>query len=578
MLSIQIHNKKQNQRFEHSGGPLEFGRGPKRKVERFVVNDLFTSRDQLRIEEQPGGRIVAENLSQKQEVQLGDGRNISVGATLELALPIRLILGQTAIDIEPVSPDSFNKQSLQTVGGAERDTPPPSLADLGDSPPAEVFANWLEKVIGLLGSTSAAPEMYQNAARTLFDLIGLDVGLVLLRNDFNWEVVGQHPPGEQAAKTFSRTLLTHVAAEKRTFYNDLKALGLQTDSLRNVEAVVVSPILGTGEAIIGALYGVRNRQVFARGGFRPLEAQVVQLLAAAVGSHMTRTVTTQTRNQFEQSFPADVVRELERNAGLLEGRLVDVSLLVAGLHDYGALADRLGPADACKLVRDIFDRFSERVAEQGGVVVEQRDATLLAMWNAPLAQLDHPVQAGGAALGVTTDLGELNNRWQAKTGEPLRIGIGLNSGRALVGNTGSSQHFRYVPHGAAVELARAVFRATETLGQPILVTGSVQNQLPDTMATRRLCQARFPGHKEPIPLYELHGVKGAADWVAQRDAYEGALMQYEFGQWAKACQTLLPLVKLAEHHPDQPTLLLMQRTCECLAHPPEAFDPVFTLD
>ena len=99
MLSIQVNNKKQNQRFEHSGGPLEFGRGPKRKLERFVVNDLFTSRDQLRIEERPGNRILAENLSQKQEIQLGDGEHLGVGASQELHLPVRLILGQTAIDI-----------------------------------------------------------------------------------------------------------------------------------------------------------------------------------------------------------------------------------------------------------------------------------------------------------------------------------------------------------------------------------------------------------------------------------------------------------------------------------------------
>ena len=55
-------------------------------------------------------------------------------------------------------------------------------------------------------------------------------------------------------------------------------------------------------------------------------------------------------------------------------------------------------------------------------------------------------------------------------------------------------------------------------------------------------------------------------------------MQYEFGQWAKACQTLLPLVKLAEHHPDPPTLLLMQHACECLAQPPETFEPVFNFE
>src|SRR5208282_3508346 len=103
MISIRVTNQKQNHQFEHSSGSIEFGRGmAKGKCERFVLNDLFASRDQLRVEELPDGRLRAENLSGKQEVTLGDGTSIPVGGCREVAMPIRMVVGQTYLDFQPV--------------------------------------------------------------------------------------------------------------------------------------------------------------------------------------------------------------------------------------------------------------------------------------------------------------------------------------------------------------------------------------------------------------------------------------------------------------------------------------------
>src|SRR5208283_1285237 len=100
-------------------------------------------------------------------------------------------------------------------------------------------------------------------------------------------------------------------------------------SLQDISAVVVSPIFGLHDEVAGLLYGMRRLEIGAsQGGIRPLEAQVVQLLAAAVGANLARSAALRTRVQFEQFFSPELVRELERTPDLLEGRNQEVTVLV----------------------------------------------------------------------------------------------------------------------------------------------------------------------------------------------------------------------------------------------------------
>jgi adenylate cyclase len=284
--------------------------------------------------------------------------------------------------------------------------------------------------------------------------------------------------------------------------------------------------------------------------------------------------------QFEQFFAPSIAQELDRDLNRLDGRSQEVTLLSARLDRYGPLAERLGPQNACRLVRELLERLTERILEHRGVVVEYEGEGVLALWNAPVVQPDHALLAAGAALGMADSMPDFSAKWLQQTGEPLSLGVVLHLGAVQVGSMGCTHRFKYGVHGPALRLIRQVQAATAKLGRPLLITGPVQNHLPDTLATRRLCQARFAEAADPVPLYELHGVTGSTEWTAFRDAYEGALMQFEFGQWARACQSLLPLLQQADRQDayDPPTLLLTRLACECLQKAPAAFDPVFRMD
>jgi adenylate cyclase len=172
----------------------------------------------------------------------------------------------------------------------------------------------------------------------------------------------------------------------------------------------------------------------------------------------------------------------------------------------------------------------------------------------------------------------LNERWAARLKWPIALGIGINTGEALVGNTGSVHRLKYGPLGNAVNLASRVEGVTKQLGVPLLLTRSTHDKLDGAFATRRLCQVRVVNIDAPVTLFELHGETAPPDWAAMRDAYEAALAQYEEGNFPLSCRTLFPLLDDPDMGRDQPSILLASRAIEGLKSNRRAFDPVMTLD
>ena len=550
MLSIRVVTEGQSpQQIDHSAGILEIGRGPQRDAERVIVADEFVLRDHLQIEELPDGRVRICNLSRSQEVKPRGGDNIPVAVSRELQYPLRLLIGKTVIDIDPGGPDILARPSDATAKPLARPSKPsgvdplaatkptgaetlvglevneafdkaayltiaqpmrpktrpasPLLTALGDAPPPEKIAHWLETVVSLPRSSTGSKEFYDQTARAVVDLVGLELGMVLLRRSDKWEIVGYHAVSSHVNSRYSRTLLKHVVEERRTFYQDLDNVKIQSQSLLSVDAVVVSPIFGLADDVVGVMYGSRSTGGLGHGKIRPLEAQVVQLLAAAVGDNLARAVATKTRVQFEQFFSAELVRELERDPTLLEGRSQEVTVLVSDLRGFTSLSERLGPETTCRVVRDIMEHLSERIMTHGGVIVDYAGDGILAMWNAPVPQEDHIPRACRAALAMLRELPGLNAQWTETVGTPLAMGIGLNTGTAQVGNTGSSRKLKYGPHGLTVNLASRVQDATKKVGVPLLISSSVQERLPAGFATRAVGAVQLPGIKDPVTLYEL---------------------------------------------------------------------------
>lgn len=598
-ISVRVCSPKERQQIEHDTGPLEFGRGPQRDARRVVIDDIHVSRDHARVEETRDGWVRIENLSQKNVIQLADGTQLQAGQSKDLPIPLFLSLGATRVDIDRASPSAATSagQPAQLGTGGSSDTTITTPSGIVAAPPLESrgrevvarrpvpltseatvaqLAQWLQTIVRLQETSVGSAEFYDRTAQALVELIDLDLGLVLLRGD-PWTIAGRAVASSEVPVRYSRTLVSHVATRRQAFYEDVEKLcQANKDSLSDVEVAVAAPILGLKGEVVGVLYGTRSRSLHWHGPVGPLDAQLVQLLAAAASTNLARSIALRTRVQFEQFFSPDLVRELENNPALLEGRSQEVTVLFSDLRGFSALSERLGPQKTCQVLRDMMECLSVRIVDNGGVIVDYAGDGILAMWNAPAEQPDHALRAARAALAMLGELPAINARWQDEARGELAIGVGINTGQALVGNTGSSRKLKYGPHGHAVNVASRVQDLTKRLALPVLTTDSTRQQLGAQLPSRRLGKVRLPGVKEHVLLHELRGEDPGPEWRMLRETYEQALAFYEAQQWSKACQTLMPLLSLAEPAGgyDMPMLKLMRRSWECFESPPKDFDPV----
>lgn len=351
MLLIHVRNEHQDERFQHALGAFEIGRGPRRELPRYCVDDLTVSKDQLRVEVLPDGSLRLENLSKKSPIVLGGRTSIPPGGIANSRLPARMRAGNSHIILEEEETLDPAWEALQTIDRPQslRGTSPiRSLKALGDSPAPDTLVRWFETVVSVQRSAASTEEFYDATARAVVELVGLDSGLVLLRQTGGWEIAARYPqpqfvggrldrssqkpslPGSTAKESssvqqgtwarrsqrdYSETILDRVVLERRTFYDALLNVPL-TASLSQVEAVVASPIFDRQGEVCGAVYGTRFRGTGALAAIKPLEAEVVQVLAAAVGAGRARLESEREaiRQQVElekMQVKFEVVREIQ---------------------------------------------------------------------------------------------------------------------------------------------------------------------------------------------------------------------------------------------------------------------------
>jgi adenylate cyclase len=610
MLRFHITNKLGRQSHEHPSGPVEFGRGPdaqKKEAIRFVIQDGYVSKDHVRIEEQPESQLRVENLSARNSIRLSDNSIIDKGETRTLKAPVRLTVGETFLDVEVVADPSSGP--LETIASpvrrdrgsvvadaariaAVKFTIPESQIDWYKAPPIEKLMQWFETFVAVQHAAAGSPEFYAQTSEAVVKLVGLDRGLVILRSpkqgpnvspSQRWMVQARYPDdGSSIGREFSLTILERVMKDRRTFFQSSAAPATTSESLQGVEAVVASPIFDPQDNVVGFVYGCRTRFNPQRGiGVGPLEAQVMQVLASSVATGLARqqheAEASRTRVQFEQFVSAELAQELQKNPTLLTGQEREITVLFSDIRSFSKLSERVGPKLTCELVSDIMDRQSECIRQCEGTVVDFAGDGIMAMWNAPIDQPDHAVKACRAALAMQAALPQIDADWHARIGQGVKIGIGLNTGLAMCGNTGSRTRFKYGPLGHTVNLASRVEGATKQLGVPILITGSTRAKLGDGFATRRLCKVRVVGILGAVDLCELYAEAASPEWVQRRDTYEMALEKFEGGEFGTACRSIYPLLAHEEGNYDMPCLNLITRAVEAIKNPPASFDGVLEL-
>lgn len=191
----------------------------------------------------------------------------------------------------------------------------------------------------------------------------------------------------------------------------------------------------------------------------------------------------------------------------IKGERRKVTVLFADVRGFTSLSEKLPPEEIVSLLNEYFDRMIEAIFRHQGTLNKFIGDGLMAMFGAPVDDPRQEEHAVLAALEMERELVSLKEKFRKERALEFRIGIGINTGVAIVGNIGSQQKMEYTAIGDTVNTAARLESATKDLGADIVLSESTQAAVRDKFALQDLGEIHVKGKAHPLHVYS---VKGAA--------------------------------------------------------------------
>jgi adenylate cyclase len=259
----------------------------------------------------------------------------------------------------------------------------------------------------------------------------------------------------------------------------------------------------------------------------------------------------------------------------LGGEQRDVTILFSDLVQFSTLSETMAPSDVVNLMNRYLSAMTDIIEAEEGYIDKYVGDAIIAVFGAPLDDPRHAEHAVRAALACCERLETLNAESRIMNGPRLAHRIGLNSGRAVVGNVGSKRRFNYTVMGDAVNLASRLEEANRSFGTSIIASESTMALAGPAFTWRELDRVRVKGRAEAVRIFEPTAISGdeAADRVACRDRYAEGLALWRAGDFAAAAAMFARFAAV-----DPPSARFLERSRTMAQGPPqENWDSISTL-
>jgi adenylate cyclase len=209
------------------------------------------------------------------------------------------------------------------------------------------------------------------------------------------------------------------------------------------------------------------------------------------------------RATFGKYVSHDIVEEILKSPETmgLEGKRKHITVLFSDVRGFTALSEQITPEQVVSLLSDYLGRVARIVFEHKGTVDKFIGDAVFAVFGAPVSHGDDAARAIQTGIAMIELVDSLADRWKEVIGRPLKVGIGINSGDAVVGNIGSEVRYDYTCIGDTVNLGARLEALTKELGVPMLVSEFTAAELNGAIPLRPLRRVKVQGREAPIMVY-----------------------------------------------------------------------------
>jgi adenylate cyclase len=223
------------------------------------------------------------------------------------------------------------------------------------------------------------------------------------------------------------------------------------------------------------------------------------------------------RKAFGQYLAPQLLSELEKapDRMVLGGELRPLTIMFMDVRDFTPISEAISATELVQFLNTLLSPLSDAIQAEGGTIDKYIGDSIMAFWNAPLDVADHAAKACAASLAMRAILAQMNAadafgfRGRGRDDLVVKIGIGLNTGEACVGNMGSQRRFNYSAVGDAVNISARIESASKGFGTDILVSEDTAFAAPG-FAMLEVDEVLLKGKAKPVKLFALYGDKATA--------------------------------------------------------------------
>jgi adenylate cyclase len=187
----------------------------------------------------------------------------------------------------------------------------------------------------------------------------------------------------------------------------------------------------------------------------------------------------------------------------LQGSRMHITVLFSDVRGFTSLSEHLKPEEVVSLLSDYLGQAAHIVFNNDGFLDKFIGDAVFAIfgWPPSLSKTNDAVRAIKTGIEMIELVDSLGPKWTQIIGRPLKVGIGINTGDAVLGNIGSESKSDLTAIGDTVNLGSRLEALTKELGVPMLVSETTAAEVNGVIPLRALRRVKVQGREAPLLVY-----------------------------------------------------------------------------
>ncbi len=214
------------------------------------------------------------------------------------------------------------------------------------------------------------------------------------------------------------------------------------------------------------------------------------------------------KTAFQHYMAPELVNQLISDPKQLQygGANKEISVLFSDIRSFTTYTESHPMEDTVAMLREYLTEMTRVVIENKGIIDKFVGDEIMALFGTPLYDENHAYNACKTAIVMRERLTELQAKWASEGKDVIEIGIGVNSGIAVVGNLGSEQVFDYTAIGDVINLGARLEASNKKYpsDKKIIISEFTLEHIKERAQVDFICNEYVKGKNKGVDIYHLN--------------------------------------------------------------------------